>query len=498
MAKLRLFTSIIAFLILILIMLSSCSESLEDGGLRIGWAIEDVTPEGPVSLRGQYYERISEYVQSPLNVTALAIESSNESGNNEQAIMISMDFAGPGTTLQDAIKEKVKEQIPDFNVAKLFLNGTHTHSAPNTSSSTEYGQMLEDKMAKVAVAAWNDRKPAGISRALGYAVVGHNRRVQYADGTTQMYGSTDREDYIGMEGPSDPGVDMLFCWDLDKKLTGIVMNVSCPSQVTEAKYYVSADYWGELRREMEARFSEDVYILPQCGAGGDISPRDLPRGYKSGEPNMWDVSGAVEIGRRLAGVIENAYPEARNAIQTDVVFKHAIGFMDLPTRRVSEEEYQEAVQTVKEIHSRESEGNTAWNRFLKEIEENEKVKEYGPWDNKLSDFGQLKKKEALVEKYKNQDNDPYFRIEVHAVRIGDVAVATNPFELYLDYGFRITGRSKAKQTFIVQLSSGGGGYLPTARALPGSGYSAMVNRVGPKGGQVLVNETVDLINAMWE
>jgi hypothetical protein len=45
-----------------------------------------------------------------------------------------------------------------------------------------------------------------------------------------MYGSTDREDFIGMEGSGNPGVDMLFCWDLNKKLTGIVMNVSCPAQ----------------------------------------------------------------------------------------------------------------------------------------------------------------------------------------------------------------------------------------------------------------------------
>ena len=502
MTTLKSATTFIAILIPMLFVLVHCSESLTDEGLRIGWAIEDITPESHVSMRGQYYERISEYVQSPLKVTALAIEYLDENGEKEQAIMISMDLSPAYLATQVALRDKIKEDIPDFDINKLFLNATHTHSAPEPDVATEYGQLVLNQLSKAAINAWNNRKPAGISRALGHAVVGHNRRVQYADGTTQMYGSTDREDFIGMEGPSDPGVDMLFCWDLNRKLTGIVMNVACPSQVTEARYYVSSDYWGELRREIEKRYSDDVYILTQCSAAGDISPRDLPRGYKSGEPNMWDVAGAVEIGRRLAGVIEDAYTDARNNIQTDVAFKHAVRFIDLPTRRVSEDEYQEAVQAVKEIRTREPDDpdspNTAWNRFLKEIEENEKIKEYGPWDNKLSDFGQLKKKEALIEKYKNQDNDPFCRVEVHVIRLGDIAIATNPFELYVDYGFRITGRSKAKQTFLVQLCSGTMGYVPTARAIRGGGYSAMVTRIGPEGGKVLVDKTVELINTMGE
>ncbi|GAH46104.1 unnamed protein product [marine sediment metagenome] len=103
-----------------------------------------------------------------------------------------------------------------------------------------------------------------------------------------------------------------------------------------------------------------------------------------------------------------------------------------------------------------------------------------------------------LEKYKNQENDPFYRMELHVIRLGEVAFATNPFELYVDYGFRITGRSKSKQTFVIQLSCDRCDYLPTKKAIPGGGYSAMVIRVGPIGGKVLVNETVDLINSLWE
>jgi hypothetical protein len=490
--------------VVISIVLTNCSgnEKLKDGGLLIGWAIEDITPAGPASLYGQYYDRISTYVQSPLKVTACAIESTDEKGNKEQAVMVSFDLTQFGRSFQDTLKILVKQQIPDFNVRKLFLNTTHTHSAPNPNLAGEYRKLLLDRACKSIITAWNNRKPAGISRSLGYAIVGHNRRVQYANGTTEMYGRTDRKDFIGIEGPTNSGVEMLFCWDLKKNLTGIIMNVSCPAQVTEAKYYVSADYWSEVRKHLKEKFSGNVFVLPQCGAAGDISPRDLPRGYKSGEPNMWDIPGIVEIGRRLGLVIDAAYPDARNSIQTEVVFKHLVEDINLPTRRVSKEEYENAQKIVNEIRSREpadkNSPNTAWNRFIKEMKDNEKIKEYGPWDSKTSDYGWLKPMEAVLRQYQNQDKDTTYSMELHVIRLNDVAIATNPFELYTDYGSRIRGRCEARQTFIIQLCGDAAGYLPIARALPGGGYSAMANRIGPEGGDILVDKTVDLINTLWK
>jgi hypothetical protein len=55
------------------------------------------------------------------------------------------------------------------------------------------------------------------------------------------------------------------------------------------------------------------------------------------------------------------------------------------------------------------------------------------------------------------------------------------------------------QTFVIQLA-GAGTYLPSERAVLGGGYSAIPqsNRVGPQGGQVLVDRTVKLLDSMWK
>ena len=77
-------------------------------------------------------------------------------------------------------------------------------------------------------------------------------------------------------------------------------------------------------------------------------------------------------------------------------------------------------------------------------------------------------------------------------------ICTNQFELFTDYGIQMKARSKAVQTFVVQLA-GAGTYLPTERAVRGGSYSAIVqsNRVGPEGGQVLVDKTVAAIDAVF-
>ena len=79
-------------------------------------------------------------------------------------------------------------------------------------------------------------------------------------------------------------------------------------------------------------------------------------------------------------------------------------------------------------------------------------------------------------------------------------MATNQFELFSDYAMRIKARSPAIATFLYELADGDGSYLPTARAIAGGGYSAVIqsDQVSPEGGQQLVNETLRMIGQVWD
>ena len=89
--------------------------------------------------------------------------------------------------------------------------------------------------------------------------------------------------------------------------------------------------------------------------------------------------------------------------------------------------------------------------------------------------------------------------EVHVIRLGSIAIATNPYELFLDFGNQIKARSLAEQTFLIQLCCGSEGYLPTKKAEAGGHYSAFVSsgHVGHIGGEQLVRQTLQDINGMF-
>jgi hypothetical protein len=505
-----------------------------DTAFRIGWATVDITPDRPVQLMGQYYERISQGVRDPISATALALES-----GSEQAVIVSCDLVAISEALQERVRALVAPRLPDLDPGKLILAATHIHTGPvledggwypipppGVMTGAEYREFLAARLADVVQQAWNARKPGGVSWALGRAVVGHNRRVAYDDGTVQMYGNTDTPHFVGMEGGEDHGVEMLFTWDATGELTGVAINVACPAQVVEHLYVISADYWSEVRKQLRTRrcserqdvlssshasFDKlrtgstdmpdlpDLFVLPLCAAAGDQSPRDLVRSHQRAEadilqhggetpassehrapagqtePNMWSEEGLAEIGKRLASVVESALPAASATIQKEPVFKHVTTPLDLPARKVTDQEAEAARPKYEELARQQ-------------------LHQGSP------DFGLLRQLEGLLRRYdQQQESVPLYRMQLHVLRLGEIALATNPFELYLDYALRIKARSKALQTFVVQLC-GHGGYLPTARAVLGGGYSARAedNEVGPEGGQALVERTVEIINRMWE
>ena len=422
--------------------------------LYAGWAQVDITPDKPVALIGQLHKRISKGVRDPLTATALALETRTADGSREQAVMVSCDVLYIKKAMQKRLRELVKPQLPDFDVEKLFLNATHTHTAPGFVDGTfkglydvskddgvmkasEYGEFFVGRLAGAVVEAWRSRKPAAMSWALGHAVVGMNRRAHYFDGSTAMYGQTGRDNFSNIEGYEDHAVEMLFFWGRDRKLTGVVINVACPAQETEGLSEISADFWHDVRVELRKRLSSDLFVFAQCGAAGDQSPHLLFR--RRAEDAMRESRGLSrrqEIARRIAGAVEDVLPLARAGIAEKVVFEHAVAKLNLPKH---EPEALPFYQT-----------------------------------------------------------DPVEPAEVHVLRLGDVALATNPFELYLDYGIRMKARSPAILTLVVQLSSQQSGYLPTEKAIKGGGYSADKFLVGPRGGQVLVNETLALIGRMWD
>ena len=108
---------------------------------------------------------------------------------------------------------------------------------------------------------------------------------------------------------------------------------------------------------------------------------------------------------------------------------------------------------------------------------------------------------GYLSRWTLQNQSTRYKFPVYIYRLGQAVFATNPFELYVDYSFRMKARCKASQPFIVQLSSNSeGSYLPTATAVAGGSYGALPvsTMVGPDGGTELIEKTLAAMDALFE
>ena len=489
--------------------------------LQIGWFEISITPDMPAGLAGQFIERISQYVETPVTATAMAISS-----EDEEVVICSCDLVGVSGELVAAIRERVG-RYGGINPGNVIINATHTHtsleyrdgldtlafSAKILERYLPYKQMkktsdreimgeeeafdfLADRIAECIIRAWNTRVPSDVFFAFGRAAVGMCRRVVYSDGSALMWGDTNREDFQALEGGCDSGMELMYICDTGGRLCGIAVNIACPAQVLEHRLFISSDYWGKVKRRIRERFGSDIHVLALCAPAGDQCPRDLIRwvdpeepvadpninhgshAVKRADPSMFDLSGAETVARRIASEIIGVYEEGKMD-RADCVFRRSVKMMKLPVRRVTEQERDIAARKITEA--------------VGDISDTKKA------SFNYNDNAKLYVYAGTIARYETQDNQPYVEMELHTMRIGDVAFAFNPFELFLDYANRIRALSPAAQTFLVQLAGDSLGYLPTEKAESGGHYSAYVSSgiTGHEGGAMLVRETRKEINALF-
>ena len=161
--------------------------------------------------------------------------------------------------------------------------------------------------------------------------------------------------------------------------------------------------------------------------------------------------------------------------ETDLVHKSLT--VDMPLRRVTPEETENAYRAIKEFAA-----------------------ENGSKPITFKDNAKMHIYAGTIVRSRAQETIDIIPIEVHVLKLGNIAFATNPYELFLNYGNQIRARSKASQTFLVQLCCGSYGYLPTEKAEKGSHYSAYVSSgsAGHEGGDLLVRKTLAEINGMFK
>jgi len=499
------------------------------GNIRFGWAERKFVFPKPVALMGQFAERISEYEEKPLTVTALAVDN-----GTEQMVLCSTDLLGVFDVLRDGVRQRIADNKLGLKPENVIICATHIHTGPgyagygvrtitkNLISQTDILKQnlpagkkfvervnisnndalmsaedrleeLVSKIADAALSAWENRAEGAFVNAFGRAPIGQCRRVSFSDGSAQMWGDTYSAAFTALEGGNDSGIELLYIFDKEDKLTGIVANLACPAQCVQHRLFISPDFWGEAKMLLRKHFGEEIFLLPLCSAAGDQCPADLVRFVepesdlndpnlirkdlpkRNAGPSMFDLPGMRKNGKRIANEIIDVFEEGLAPKISDAEFCHLVRTVHLPIRRAT---LQEELQAKAGIRA-----------YMMQKED----------DADFNDLANLQQFLGPLQRMVLQQKVDIMDVEMHIARLGNIAIATNPFELFLDYGNQMKARSLAEQTFVVQLACGYEGYLPTEKAEKGGHYSAFhaSTWVGHQGGEQLVRETLAEINKLF-
>jgi neutral ceramidase len=465
-----------SFLILALVLVPATLA--EDNGLRAGTAVVDVTPqEWPLVLRGSFFPKPAKTSHDPLHVRALAFE--NGTG---RAVIVIVDVIGISRETLDPVKKRAAEAT-GWQTDQMLIAATHTHSAPSSSESgsapqVAFGKRLADGMVEAIEKAVGSLQPAQVGFGSGQVPDEvFNRRWYLQEGTMPLnpFGELDRvkmnpnrNHIVKPAGPTDPEVCIVDVRTLRNKPLGLLANYALHyvGAINIGERQVSADYFGEFARIMPWRLramsSDNFVAMLSNGPCADVNNIDFHGKRAPRQPfeQIRIVAAKVaDASWRASRGIGEYFSDAQVAmLQREV---------PLDWRKPS----QELKERAKRILAMSKEEQAKLPRLATNYAQ-----------RTLSQEKHEGKADCLV----------------HAIRIGDQAIVSFPFETFVETGLEIKKKSPFKHTFVIELANGSYGYLPTPKQHELGGYETWLgtNKVQKNGSDLLTRNLLEMLNEL--
>lgn len=413
-----------------LLVFASCSSGNQKGvksTLKIGLAEVNYTPEAGLDLVGNY--RGDDYASRGVHdsLYAKALVASDDNGN--KVAILAIDICLLPREPVEFMREYIASKT-DIRPENVMIMSTHTHSGPPSDLTAPKAKEYLTRAAEAVLAANNNLKPTVISAGRSSeSRISHNRRLKCKDGTTHMCWEKFEPGYVVEPwGSTDPEV-ITLSFNQDGKETGVLVNFGChATTLTGNNWLYSADYPGYLAEAIKRVKGKEFKSMFCNGCCGNVTQVD----YRIGFPSTFQE--CQRIGYILAVSAMEAMEHA-SPVSTD---KIAVSREMVPLSRIdiSDEQIEWAQKLMKKV---EKEGMPP-------------IQADGMPDAYYA--------KEWIEMRKNQDITD--SVEVMVIRIGDIAFAGLPGEIFNEFGKDIKAKSPCKNTIVTGLTNDERAYFPTA------------------------------------
>lgn len=421
----------------------------------------DITPPVGAPLAGFAARHgVSTGVHDPVFAHALVIES-----DGCAVAFVSVDVLGLAADFVAGVRQLIKARtgLPEEAV---MVSATHTHSAPVTVSTffnpgetldQPYMNRLASAIEDAVAGAWQSRARARIGVGSGrVSGIGRNRRTA---------------DHL----PVDDEVGIIKVASLDGRTRGVLINHAChPTVLGPDNLLITGDFPAFAIERIEAQLGAGAFALFVNGAQGNIS-----MGHSSELSAIGIITPgrtferAAELGHRLADVVIGTLPSIETAAEVPVA--HVSRTIHLPFK-----EYPPLADTAAALAVAQS--------ALDALErDSEAVDRVGAAKTRRL-YASIRHFYAGEAAARPDDRLP---LEIQGFRVGSALFAAVPGELFVEIALRIKAETD-HPVFIMGITNGYVGYLPTREAYRAGGYEVVSAKVTEAAEELLVEAIREL------
>ncbi len=447
------------------------------GPLRAGAATSNITPPLGQLIVGGWKPIPATNVHDELHARCLVLND----GTTTLAIVL-CDNVGIPREVFDRAKEYIAAEC-SIPATHVLCAATHTHSATTArndaaarvdplNSFTEYQSFLARRIADGVRRAVNNLEPARIAfGAVDEPSQVFNRRWHVSDPELlkNPFGGVDQvrmnppsgnAALVRPAGPTDPQVAFLSVQAADGRPIALLANYSLHYVGGVRGGDVSADYFGMFNERIAELLNAEKLSPPFVGILSNGTSGDVNNiNFREPGPRRQPYEKMREVADLIARRVHETLPSV--TYQADVTLAAATAELPLKVRKPTPEilEWFAAI---------EREG-------------------FPPEKNRRHEETYTRRVRQLAQ------SADEVSVPVQVLRIGEIGIATSPFETFAETGLEIKERSPMKHTFTIELANGSYGYLPTPEQHQLGGYETWMGT-----NNVEIETSVKLVNKLLE